>query len=278
MPATPADPREMAAPAAPAAPTAPPYDLPAALAHYREYGYARLGKLVPDALLVALRERIDALMLGQISYPGLFFQRDTETGRYDDLTYGRGYEGPSLNYRKVEKLELDPLFLSWIAHPWLEPLARTVYGGDVTLYRALVFNKAAATGGSDLPWHQDGGAFWGLDREPGLQVWTALDDAPEDGGCLEVVPGSHKPGLVTPLGGVVPADAVARDRPEARSVLLPARAGEVILVHNHVWHRSSRSGTGKPRRALTVCYMDARTVCRRKKRAPRVFFKVFPRG
>ncbi len=265
MPATPGDPSTL------------PYDLDGALAHYRAHGYARLGRLLEEPTLAAHRARIDALMLGEITYPGVFFQRDTETGEYDDLAYGRGYEGASLNYRKVEKLEKDPLFLAWIAHPWLEPLARAVYGGDVTLYRALVFNKAAATGGSRLPWHQDGGAFWGLDREPGLQVWTALDDAPEDGGCLEVVPGSHAAGLVTPLGGVVPAEAIARERPEARSLLLPAAAGEVLLVHNHLWHRSARSTTGKPRRALTVCYLDARTTCRRKKRAPREFFKVFPR-
>ncbi|MBL8610962.1 MAG: phytanoyl-CoA dioxygenase, partial [Myxococcales bacterium] len=55
------------------------------------------------------------------------------------------------------------------------------------------------------------------------------------------------------------------------------RAGEMILVHTHVWHRSARSTTGKPRRALTVCYMDAATRCLRKKRAPRSFFRVFER-
>ncbi len=254
-----------------------PYDLEGALAHYREHGYARLGKVVGDDVLSTMRARIDAIMLGEVTYPGLFFQKDTDTGRYEDLAYGKGFEGPTLAYRKVEKLEKDAVFLEWIAHPMFEPLARTVYGGDVTLYRALVFNKAAATGGSSLPWHQDGGDFWGLDREPQLQVWTALDDAPDNGGCLEVVPKSHLKGLVTKLGGVVPDVAVLREKPEEHAIRLPAIAGEVILVHNHLWHRSARSETGLPRRALTVCYLDARTVCRRKKRAPRSFFKVFPR-
>jgi ectoine hydroxylase-related dioxygenase (phytanoyl-CoA dioxygenase family) len=83
---------------------------------------------------------------------------------------------------------------------------------------------------------------------------------------------------VTKLGGVGPDFAVERERPEERSVMVPAEAGEVVLVHNHVWHRTSRSTTGKPRRALTLCYLDARTECRRKKRAPRAFFKVYPRA
>ena len=76
---------------------------------------------------------------------------------------------------------------------------------DITLYRAFLMNKHAG-GGSDLPWHQDGGEFWGLDRDPSLQIWTALDDAPFGGGCVEVLPGTHRGGLATPLGGVVPAN------------------------------------------------------------------------
>ena len=144
----------------------------------------------------------------------------------------------------------------------------------MTLYRAFLMNKHAG-GGSDLPWHQDGGDFWGLDQDPTLQIWTALDDAPEDGGCVEVLPGTHRAGLATPLGGVVPRDRLETRDVERELVRLPAVAGEVLLLHNHVWHRSARSRTGQARRALSVCYMDGRTRCRRRKRAPRTFVRVF---
>lgn len=249
-----------------------------AVAHYREHGWARLGKLVDDATLAQLRARADALMLGEIAYPGLFFQHDSETGRYEDLEYGKGWVGPSLRYRKLEKLELDPLFWSWITSDVFRRVAARVYpGADVTLYRALLMNKHAG-GGSDLPWHQDGGAFWGLDREPSLQVWTALDDAPEGGGCVEVAPGTHRAGLATALGGVVPKNKLDEVDAEALARPLPARAGEVLLIHNHVWHRSGRSRAGHARRALSVCYMDGATACRRTKRAPRAFVRVFAAG
>ena len=112
----------------PATPADLPYDLDAALAHYREHGYARLGKLASDERLEAMRARIDAIMMGEVTYPGLFFQKDTDSGKYEDLAYGKGFEGPTLSYRKVEKLERDPIFLDWIANPIFEPLARTVYG------------------------------------------------------------------------------------------------------------------------------------------------------
>jgi ectoine hydroxylase-related dioxygenase (phytanoyl-CoA dioxygenase family) len=251
-------------------------DLDAALAHFAAHGYARLGRVLDDAGLASLRERVDDVLLGRVAYPGLFFQRDSMSGRYDDLTFGLGWQGPSPAYRKVEKVERDPRFLSWIENPLFERIARRLIDGDVAIYRAALFVKAAS-GGTELPWHQDGGLFWGIDRDPTLQVWTALDDAPVEAGCIEVVPGSHAGGLVTRAGGMVAAAALAAADAEAHSVALPARAGEALLVHNHVWHRSGVNRSGHPRRALSVCYMSAATRCLRKKHEPRSFVRVFQR-
>ncbi len=254
-------------------------ELPATLAHYRSEGYAKLGKLASDATLEALRARCDAIMRGEIVYEGLFFQHDSRSGRYEDLTLGDGWIGPSLQYRKIEKLERDPLFAAWIRNAAFETIARAwiedAADHGVTLYRAVLFSKGT-DGGTELPWHQDGGAFWGIDRPATPQLWTALDDAPEEAGALIFLPRTHLGGLATKNGGVVPDDKLATVDVAARSLVVPARAGEVVMVHNDVWHRSSRNSTGKPRRALTVCLMSGATKCRRKKRAPRTFWPVFP--
>jgi hypothetical protein len=255
-------------------PGAAEIDLEAPLAAYAAEGYARLGRVLSDEALSALRERADDLMLGRVTYPGLFYQRDTETGRYDDLEYGKGWQGPSLNYRKLEKLEKDPLFRALIEAPLFARIARAVIGEQVSLYRAVLFNKAAH-GGTVLPWHQDGGSLWGLDRDPVLQVWVAIDDAPAEAGCVEMLPKSHLGGLATPLGGLVPAAMAAACGAEARAVPVPARAGEALLIHNMVWHRSGVNTTDLPRRAFTACYMSAETRCVRKKKAPRTFTRVF---
>ena len=53
-------------------------------------------------------------MLGCVSYPVLFFQLYAPTGRYEDAPLGLGWQGPSLDYRKLEKLELDPRFRAWL--------------------------------------------------------------------------------------------------------------------------------------------------------------------
>ena len=250
-------------------------ELSGPLRHFEEHGWARLGRVMSDAALVALRERAEDLMLGRVTYPGMFFQMDSATGRHEDAPLGKGWQGPSLGYRKLEKLELDARFLEWIRNPLYERVARARIEGPIALYRCILFNKAAP-GGSDIPWHQDGGRLWGLSEDPHLQLWTALDDAPLDGGCLEVVPGSHRWGLATSLGGVVPADQVDQRGAEARALALPAAAGESIMVHNLLWHGSKRTHTGRRRLGLSVCYMSAATRCLRKKRAPRQFFAAFP--
>lgn len=240
-------------------------------------GYARLGPILDPSGLQALRERCDALMLGEIRHEGLFFQPDAQTGRYEDAPLGLGWTGPSLDYRKLEKLERDPLFLAWMSNPLFARLARAAIGEGARLYRAILFNKGPA-GGSNIPWHQDGGRLWGISREPALQIWTALDDAPLDGGCLEVVPGTHRQGLATPLGGVVPAEVAAAGDAERRALPLPVRAGEGLLVHNHVWHRSGRGRPGQPRRAFSLCLLHPDTRCLRKRKAPRDFRKLFEPG
>jgi phytanoyl-CoA hydroxylase len=246
-------------------------ELDAAIRGWRDDGYAVLRGVASPGTVASLRERIEALIAGTEPDPGLFFQRDAPSGRYEDVGFGQGYEGPDVAYRKIERLERDPRFWAWVTNPVFERLARRVLPGAVTLYRSTLFQKAARTG-SDLPWHQDAGLFWGLDRTPCLQVWTALDDAPEAAGCLEIVPGSHHLGLATPMGGLVPArlvDGVA-------GTALPAAAGDVVLLHNLVWHRSGRNTTDAPRRGFSVSFLDGDTRCTRTRRAPRAFVEVFP--
>jgi hypothetical protein len=240
----------------------------------RSRGFAVLPAVGVESELSALRDRLVDLITGRTPDPGLFFQPDAPSGSYADVAFGHGYAGADVAYRKIEKLELDPLFLSWLSQPLFERLTRAVLGGGASLYRAAVFSKAAQRG-SELPWHQDGGRFWGLDRDPELQAWTALDDAPPEAGCLEVVPGSHLAGLASPMGGLVPAAAVSASDAERRAVQLPARAGDVILLHNLVWHRSGPNRSDRARRALSVSYLHPDTRCTRSRRPPRQFLALW---
>ncbi len=255
-------------------PTTATLDLDAVLDHFATHGWARLGRVLSDDGRAALGARVDDLMHARVRHEGLFFQRDSPTGRYEDLEFAKGWQGPSSEYRKLEKLELDPLFRAWMTNALFERIVRRLIAGPVALYRAVLFTKSSA-GGTALPWHQDGGRFWGVDRDPELQIWTALDDCPVESGCVEVLDGSHAAGLATVEGGVV-SESLLRAADAARRALpIPTQAGEGLLIHNHLWHRSGVNRTGRRRSAVSFCYMSAATRCVRKKRAPRAFVRVF---
>lgn len=226
---------------------------------YEENGYLRLGQVMSDAELAALQQRIDAIMLGEVVYPGMFFQLDSTTGEYGDLgAQTGGYQGPTLNYRKIQDLERDPLFLRFMQLGKFRDLSRQFVAEDVSVFRSMFMNKPAHRG-TVLPYHQDGGTQWGLDRERMVTVWTALDDATVENGCMQVIPGSHKLGLFSERGHTITPEQEAQHCRDEASIFLDARAGESILLHNYLLHRSGVNTISRPRRAFSVVYMDAAT-------------------
>merc|ERR1712032_1234130 len=123
-------------------------------------------------------------------------------------------------------------------------------------YRAMLFNKPAVAngGGSVLPWHQDGGNWWCLDRDPLIFCWTALFDVNAENGCVQAIKRSYKHGLLSQRGHTLSDDAVQKYCLSDRIVNLEAKAGETWLVHNWTIHRSGVNTSDKPRWALSANY------------------------
>ncbi len=236
---------------------------PAQWESYEKQGFLKLGKLLSDAELAGLRGRIDEIMLGTApaDYERLLMQLDSDTGVYEDSPeQTRGHKGATLGYRKIQDLEHDPLFLAYMQRPIFREICAHEYGEDCSIatFRAMFMNKPARKG-TFLPWHQDRWSH--LDRDPLVTTWTALDPSTIANGCVQVIPGSHKLGLINPSHGSgflskeQAADLCARMPIEH----LELEAGEVVLLHNWLVHGSDVNRTDIPRRAFSVCYMDART-------------------
>jgi len=230
---------------------------------YEELGYLKIGSIGPEALR-KMQERIDAIMLGRaaVDYDRMLMQRDSDTGRYDDAgVQSKGFKGATLNYRKIQDLEYDPLFLEYLQHPCFEALCQRVYGeaARVAIFRAMFMNKPANKG-TFLPWHQD--RWTDLDRDPLLTVWTALDPATRENGCVQVVPRSHRHGLINPShpSGFLSEAQAAAICTEDRIVHVELEPGEVVILHNYLLHASDVNRSGQSRRAFSVCYMDAATL------------------
>jgi hypothetical protein len=233
-------------------------------------GYLPLGQVATDAQLAALQQRMDDIMLGRVRYERMFFQLDSEDGVYGSLKGDGTYQGPSLNYRKIQDLEQDPLFLEYMQHPLFRSITRRVIGEDVSIFRAMFMNKPAHRG-TILPYHQDGGTQWNLTMDPIVTIWTALDDSTVENGCVQVIPGSHKLGLLSERGHTITPEQEALYARDEDSVYLEAKAGEVFFLHNFLLHRSGVNPIDRPRRAFSVVYMDAATRTRNGRAFPIVF-------
>ena len=227
-------------------------------ARFVQDGYLRLGRVIPVARLQALCDRIDAIMLGEVHYEGMPMQLDTTTGNYQDMPAAQSAgQTATLAYRRIDDLQRDPLFLAYMQHPLFREITRTYIGTEVSIYRAMFMNKPAEQG-THLPWHQDIGIGWGLDANPTVTIWTALDPATVANGCMQIVPGSHNLGVLNEGHYTSEADQ-ARYATEDRCQYLEAEPGEAILLHNFLMHRSGVNKTGQPRRAFSIAYMDAAT-------------------
>ena len=108
---------------------------------------------------------------------------------------------------------------------------------------------------TDVPWHQDSG-YGRLEPPLDLTVWIALDDCTADNGCLWVLPGSERRGLV-PHGDV---HGLRGAVVEETGVALPMRAGDAALFGGLLLHRSLPNLTDRERVALYLRYCDPRVV------------------
>jgi ectoine hydroxylase-related dioxygenase (phytanoyl-CoA dioxygenase family) len=63
--------------------------------------------------------------------------------------------------------------------------------------------------------------------------------------------------------GFLTAEMAAKFDDDPRRVQLTLEAGEVVLMHNWTIHGSGVNVTDSPRRAFSVCLMDAATMSRR---------------
>lgn len=228
---------------------------------YERDGFLHLGKLLTSGDLAALQQRIDEIMLGRarVNYGRMLMQLDSTTGKYDDAgPQTRGHKGATLNYRKIQELEFDPLFLEYMQRPIYRELCRHEYGDvPIACFRAMFFNKPSNRG-TLLPWHQDRWNF--LDKDPTITVWTALDPCTKANGCVQYIPGSHKR-LINPShpSGFLTPEQAAAECPDEKAAFLELEPGEVVLLHNWLHHRSDVNRTETSRRAFSVCYMPADT-------------------
>ena len=136
------------------------------------------------------------------------------------------------------------------------PLVVRLLGPDVCLTHTQFLTKLpdSEETRSDIPWHQDNG-YGQLEPMTDLTVWLALTDTDERNGCLFIVPGSHRLGLLE--HGAAGVNPLLRELPAlGEAVAVPLRAGEAVAFTGLTVHGSGPNRSDRPRTGFYVRYCE----------------------
>jgi len=159
------------------------------VAFYQENGYWISPKVFSDAELAAVREHQDLV------YSGVH-----ETGR---TPWGGGWKFKAnrpLEIRKTDNSHWSDLTIrKAVLNATTGAIAARLHGVNVVRlwHDQLLFKPNGGEKTGNVGWHQYYG-YWRACKEPNLTTATiSLVDQTTENGAIEVVPGSHKRGLMS---------------------------------------------------------------------------------
>jgi hypothetical protein len=153
-------------------------------------------------------------------------------------------------HERIDRLIDDPRFV--------EP-ARDLVGNERISLFTDKLNLKRPGEGSGFRWHQDS-PYWAhffpdVERLPNLML--SLDDANEANGCLRVIPGSHRHGMLPGLAGRGVLGPLFTD-PDffeaSRQVPAVMPSGSMLFFHPSTVHGSTPNASTQRRRALLFTY------------------------
>lgn len=161
---------------------------------------------------------------------------------------------------------VSPVALDMVRHPGITDVLERITGahlpewdGAVKCMQSMLFFKPSGLQGQ--AWHQDERFIPTRDRSL-VGAWISLDDATVENGCLWVIPGSHRTGMLWPTRDHGRPDEFdptgeAYGFDDAGAVPVEVAAGSVVFFNGYLLHRSLRNRAAGSRRSLVNHYMNA---------------------
>ena len=237
----------------------------------QDYGYFVVRQGFPKETVEKMSDRLNSITSGHYPISGRRFQVNSDSDKYEDIDVtNSSYKGPNVNYRKICNLEYDEVILEKLQSSWIRHICFTFLGETTSIMRCTMMNKPAR-GGSFLPWHQDVSLSWPNAVQPRLAIWIPLDEASTASGSLQVIPSSHKHGIIA-NGHLLPDDLKDQYAPEKDIYTVEASVGDVLFFDCQLLHRSGINKTLNPRRAINIILMPGEVVDLKRNRPYPVLF------
>ena len=205
----------------------------------------------------ALLSRVaDAIALGKIPFPDhrIFQNALVRDGKVEASGIHAMHSIHQMNLYSAE-------FLERTRDPRLTDPVVDLLGPDLLGLNSLYIWKPPKIG-LGFPWHQD---RWytrpQFITETTVGTWTAIDEANVDNGCLYVIPGSHKIGILEHVELEGSQQQEFREAVGARDedgVAVEIPPGSVIFFDNRILHKSTDNNTEGFRRSNIAHYISAK--------------------
>jgi 2-oxoglutarate-dependent dioxygenase len=132
-------------------------------------------------------------------------------------------------------------------------IASRLIGGKAYRYFPFAVVKSAG-GGGNFHFHQDNNYTQHEPAEGSLNIWVALVDMTPDNGCLQIVPGSQKKGVLE-WENAGDGDVHKKIKGEIGDPFpVRMRAGDAIAFSRLMVHGSGKNATTNPRVAYALQY------------------------
>ena len=235
---------------------------------FRRDGYLVVRGLVTPEEVAELALYTEQLIAGERSMPGV----DPPAADASESERRLHYDRVHMPHRTEAIAE------RFLLHPRVVDVLEALIGPDVLALQTMLLFKQPGHAGQGF--HQDS---YYIPTQPDslIGAWMAIDRADEGNGCLWMTPGSQAEPIypdcdgVTQQGDIILNDieaiksashpdvetntlariALRYDREDA----VPAEPGDVIFFGGHIFHRSHRNDSGRPRRAFISHYCNARS-------------------
>ncbi|WP_135555299.1 phytanoyl-CoA dioxygenase family protein [Paenibacillus cymbidii] len=221
------------------------------MAFFNENGYWISPKIIDDERLTLLNRHMDNVYNGEFETGRAPWKawKDTPGLRQTDNCHWADYT--------LRELAVDPL-IGRLAAKLLNTKSTRLWH-DQLLYKPGTGTTRVK---ANVGWHQDY-SYWQCVAEPALvTAWVAFDDVSAANGCMQVVPGSHKQGLMK-VNDFYEQNIEQQERGLKESlgglfkpVPIEMKAGQVSFHHALTIHGSGANTTDRPRRSMAIHLMS----------------------